>query len=92
MTVRTGWICSWSEQPRALRCHTWHRGRGGETWWSLIRQGFSQLLHDPYTSRMTRDIEVENAPPIMTNDEKAVKQAEGGGRHDKKSVAAMASR
>jgi len=30
------------------------------------------------------DLEVEDAPPIVNSDEKAVKQAEGGGRHDKK--------
>ncbi|HXP70768.1 MAG TPA: hypothetical protein VOA88_15910 [Candidatus Dormibacteraeota bacterium] len=35
-----------------------------------------QLLGDPTARRMLRDINVQDAPPIMTDDEEAVEHAE----------------
>ena len=42
----------------------------------FVREGFAQLLHDPGARRMARDVEVEDVPPIMANDEKAVQHTE----------------
>jgi len=49
--------------------------------WRLVRKGFSQLLHDPDARRVTRDVEMENTPPIMTDDKEDVKHVEGDGRN-----------
>src|SRR5882762_3868763 len=38
---------------------------------------FSQLLDDPRACRMLCDIEVQDAPTIVTDDEKAIEHAEG---------------
>jgi len=38
----------------------------------LIRKGLAQLLADPGASRMTRNVEVKNAPAVMANDKEAV--------------------
>jgi hypothetical protein len=40
------------------------------------RKRFAQLLDDPSARRMLRDINVQDAPPIMTDDEEAVEHAE----------------
>jgi hypothetical protein len=40
---------------------------------------FSQLVDDPHTRRMLRDVEVQNTPPVVTNDEEAVENAERDG-------------
>jgi len=40
------------------------------------KKRLSQLLDDPRTRRMPSDVEVQNAPPIMVDDEKAIKHAE----------------
>src|SRR3989475_7480381 len=45
--------------------------RGGSKW-----KCFSQLLHDPQACRMLGDIEVQDAPTIVTDDEKTIKGAE----------------
>src|SRR5216683_2531464 len=37
---------------------------------------FAQLLDDPSARRMLRDVNVQDAPPIMTDDEEAVEHAE----------------
>src|SRR5437667_8257963 len=42
-----------------------------------IRKGFTQLLNDPGARRMPRDVEVQDAPTIMADDEKAIEHAEG---------------
>ena len=39
------------------------------------------MLHDPSAGRMAGDVVVENAPPIVGNDEEAVKDSEGDGRY-----------
>src|SRR5712692_6478489 len=45
--------------------------RSGSKW-----KCFSQLLDDPRASRMLCDIEVQDAPTIVTDNEKAIEQAE----------------
>jgi len=47
----------------------------------IIRECLAQLLSDPGARRMPGHVAVEDAPPIMRNDEKAVKNAEGERRH-----------
>jgi hypothetical protein len=42
---------------------------------------FSQLLHDPRACRMLCDIEVQDTPTVVTDDEKAIERAEGGRRN-----------
>src|SRR5260221_11320158 len=42
---------------------------------------FSQLLDDPRACRMLCDIEVQDAPTIVTDDEKAIEHAEGDRRN-----------
>ena len=60
--------------------------RSGSKWKCL-----SQLLDgDPRACRMLCDIEVQDTPTIVTDDEKAIERAEGDRR--KKSIAAIASR
>src|SRR6202158_3042157 len=49
--------------------------RSGSKW-----KCFSQLLDDPRACRMLCDIEVQDAPTIVTDDEKAIERAEGDGR------------
>jgi hypothetical protein len=41
---------------------------------------------------MARDVEVEDASAVMTDDEKAVQETEGDNGHREESMAAMASR
>ena len=43
----------------------------------------AQLLDDPTASRMLRDVNVQDAPPIMADDEEAVEYAEGNRWHSK---------
>jgi hypothetical protein len=50
--------------------------RNGSKW-----KCFSQLLHDPRACRMLCDIEVQDAPAIVTDDEKAIERAEGNRRN-----------
>jgi hypothetical protein len=40
------------------------------------REGLSQLLHDPHARRVLRYIEMQDAPPIMTDDEEAIEHPE----------------
>jgi hypothetical protein len=44
------------------------------------RKRFPQLLHDPQTCRMFCDVEVQDAPAVVSNDEEAVKHAKCDGR------------
>jgi len=46
----------------------------------LIRKSFAQLLDDPTAGRMPRDIEVQDAFPVVADDEEAVEHVEGKGR------------
>ncbi len=50
--------------------------RSGSKW-----KCFSQLLDDPQACRMLCDIEVQDAPTIVTDDEKAIEHAEGDRRN-----------
>src|SRR5260370_18079220 len=43
----------------------------------------AQLLDNPTASRMLRDVNVQDAPPIMADDEDAVEHAEGNRWHRK---------
>jgi hypothetical protein len=44
---------------------------------SIVREGLAQLLRDPGARRMASDVEVQNAPAIMTDDEEAVQNPKG---------------
>ena len=48
---------------------------------AFLWKSFSQLLHDPWAGRMLRSIEMEDSPPVVTNDEEAVKKSERRSRH-----------
>jgi hypothetical protein len=50
--------------------------RSGSKW-----KCFSQLLDDPRACRMLCNIEVKDAPTIVTDDEKAIEHAEGDRRN-----------
>jgi hypothetical protein len=50
--------------------------RGGSKW-----KCFSQQLHDPRACRMLCDIEVQDTPTVVTDDEKAIERAEGDRRN-----------
>src|SRR5882762_10332404 len=52
--------------------------RSGSKW-----KRFSQLLDDPRACRMLGDIEVQDTPTIVTDDEKAIEHAEGDRRNSK---------
>jgi hypothetical protein len=52
-----------------------------EPWSGSKWKCFSQLLDDPQACRMLRDVEVQDAPAIMTDNEKAIEQAEGDRRN-----------
>jgi len=52
---------------------------------ALVWKHFSQLLNDPDAGRMASDIEVEDAPPVMADDEEAVENAERD-RRDREEV------
>ena len=38
-------------------------------------QRFAQLLDDPSVGRMLRDVNLQDAPPLMTDDKEAVEHA-----------------
>src|SRR5258708_18753812 len=52
-----------------------------ERWSGCKGKCFWQLLDDPQACRMLGDIEVQDAPTIVTDDEKAIKHAEGDRRN-----------
>src|SRR5260221_2428666 len=52
-----------------------------EPWSGFKWKCFSQLLDDPQACRMLCDIEVQNAPTIVTDDEQAIERAEGDRRN-----------
>ena len=47
----------------------------------LIGKRFSQLLHDPGAGRMARDIEVQDTPAVMTDNEEAIEETESDRRN-----------
>ena len=47
----------------------------------LIRKCFPQLLANPGASRMTSNVEVEDAPAVMADDEEAIQEVEADRRH-----------
>lgn len=49
----------------------------------LIREGLSQLLDNPDARRMTCNVQVENAPAVMADDEETVQKAESDGGYGK---------
>jgi hypothetical protein len=40
------------------------------------REGLSQLLHDPHARRVLGDVEMQDLPSVMTDNEEAVEHAE----------------
>jgi hypothetical protein len=54
-----------------------------EPWSGFKWKCFSQLLNDPRACRMLCDIEVQDAPTIVTADEKTIERAEGDRRNSK---------
>src|SRR5260370_13854278 len=55
-----------------------------EPWSGSKWKCFSQLLDDPRACRMLCDIEVQDTPAIVTDDEKAIEHAEGDRRNSEK--------
>jgi hypothetical protein len=55
-----------------------------EPWSGFKWKCFSQLLDDPQACRMLCDIEMQNAPTIVTDDEEAIERAEGDRRNSEK--------
>ena len=47
----------------------------------LVGKRFPQLLHNPGTGRMARDIQVQDAPAAMANNEEAIVKTEGDRRN-----------
>jgi hypothetical protein len=47
----------------------------------FVRKCLTQLLNNPGTTRMLRDVAGQDAPPVMCNDEEAIENAEGERRH-----------
>src|SRR4029077_17981185 len=50
----------------------------------LIRERLAQLLDDPRAGRLTRDVDVQDPPTIMTDHEETIKQAKGHRRNREK--------
>src|SRR5215470_2768049 len=46
-----------------------------------IRPRFAHLLHDPQGARVSCDVDGQNFSPLMSDDEEAIQDAEGKGRH-----------
>ena len=46
-----------------------------------LREGFSQLLHDPIGRRMPGNVEVQDPTAPVLDDEQTVQHSEGRGRH-----------
>ena len=88
--ARVGWP---STEPHTLRprCTSSPDQRSG-TWDSIDTEMLPQLLDDPRTRRMPGDIEMQDAPPIVADDEEPVEHAERDVGTAKKSIAAIASR
>jgi len=51
------------------------------TWCRVEGERLAQLLNDPGAGRVSGYIEVKNAPPVMRNDEEAIKHTERERRH-----------
>jgi hypothetical protein len=52
-------------------------------WRGIVQKGLTKLLSDSGGRRMTGEVAVKNAPPVMVNDEKAVEHVERKSRHGK---------
>ena len=52
--------------------------------WAWKRQGLSELLQNPIPRRMRGGVEMENAAPMMLDDEEAVQHTETQHGHDVK--------
>src|SRR5215470_7891922 len=46
-----------------------------------LGESFPQLLHDPLRRRVLRDVEMQNLPASVLDDEEAIQSLEGHGRH-----------
>ncbi|MGB2602738.1 MAG: hypothetical protein WBC78_04045 [Candidatus Sulfotelmatobacter sp.] len=66
------WIAAGTSKPYFA---TW--SKNDEPLSRLIRKSLAQLLDDPTAGRMPRDIEVQNAFPVVDDDEEAVEHVEG---------------
>ena len=49
----------------------------------LIGKCVAELLHDPTAGRMPSEVEVQDAPPFMADDEKVIEQVEGDSGNSK---------
>jgi hypothetical protein len=49
--------------------------------WLIVSPSFAQLQHDPQGVRLPGHVAVENLPPVVTDDEKAVQNSKGQSRH-----------
>ena len=58
----------------------------------VVRKCLAQLLDDPGAGKMLREVAVQDATPVMCNDEEAVQNAKVSVGTMKKSIAAIASR
>lgn len=68
--------CDWNLMPiLRVAVEEQERSRG------LIRKRLAQLLNDPGTCRMPRDIAMQDLSAIMTQDEEAIEHAERQGRN-----------
>jgi hypothetical protein len=48
---------------------------------SRLRKGFAKLLHDPICGRMLRDVEMQDSPPFVLDDEETVQHSEARARN-----------
>ena len=61
--------------------HRCHRGRGSGSAGPDRREGFGHLLIDPFRCRLLGHVEMDNAPPIMTQNDETIQQFESDRRH-----------
>ena len=65
----------------ALGSGACHRGRGSCAWAQCPREGFDDLLGRPGRAGEFRDVEMNNATPVVAQHQEGEEYAEGGGRH-----------
>jgi hypothetical protein len=58
----------------------------------IVREGLSELLGNPTARGMPTYIEVQDAPTVVANNEKAVQHFESERRYREEAIAAIASR
>jgi hypothetical protein len=67
---------SWLSPLRSPRTPISDRDQRSGISATLQRESLPQLLDDPSTGRMLGDVNVQDAPPIMTDDEEEVEHTE----------------